>query len=90
MLEDRVIVWRFKPYLGTYPLAAAQAEFTVLYQDNGLAVHDPLEKKTIRLRLPDTDGKWVDEFDKNAVFFDRDGQGNVRAMNIDSVTRFRR
>jgi len=32
----------------------------------------------------------VDEFDKNVVFFDQDGQGNVNAMNIDSVTRFRR
>ncbi len=87
---DSRVPERFRPYLGTYLLAALQAEFTVLYQDNGLAVHDSLEKKTVRLRLPDGEGKWVDEFDKNAVSFDRDGQGTVTAMNIDSVTRFRR
>jgi hypothetical protein len=32
----------------------------------------------------------VDEFDKNAVLFDVDAQGNVQSMKIDSVTRFRR
>ncbi|MBM4025045.1 MAG: transglutaminase domain-containing protein [Planctomycetes bacterium] len=88
--ENGGVPERLRPYLGAYLLAARQAEFTVLHQDNGLAVYDPLEKKTVRLRLPDNEGRWVDEFDKNAVSFDRDGQGNITAMNIDSVTRLRR
>jgi transglutaminase-like putative cysteine protease len=81
---------KFKPYLGKYYLAAVNAEFTVQYQNGGLAVHDPLENKTIGLRPPDEEGRWVDEFDKNAVLFDVDAQGNVQSMKIDSVTRFRR
>jgi transglutaminase-like putative cysteine protease len=81
---------KFRPYLGKYYLAAVHAEFTVLYRKGGLAVHDPLENKTIGLRPPDGEGRWVDEFDKNAILFDLDGQGNVQAMKIDSVTKFRR
>jgi hypothetical protein len=81
---------KFRPYPGKYYLAAVQAEFTVRYQNGGLAVHDPLENRTIGLRPPDAEGRWVDEFDKNAIFFDVDAQGNVQAMKIDSVTKFRR
>jgi transglutaminase-like putative cysteine protease len=81
---------KFRPYLGKYYLAAVHAEFTVQYRNGGLAVHDPLASKTIGLRPPDEEGRWVDEFDKNAILFDVDAQGNVQAMKIDSVTRFRR
>ena len=81
---------RFRPYLGKYFLAALQAEFRVLYRNGSLAIYDPLEKKTVGLRPPDANGRWVDEFDKNTILFDRDGQGSVSAMKIDSTTRFRR
>jgi transglutaminase-like putative cysteine protease len=81
---------KFRPYLGRYYLAAVHAEFTVQYQNGGLAVHDPLENKTIGLRPPDKEGRWVDEFNKNAVLFDVDAQGNVQSMKIDSVTKFHR
>jgi hypothetical protein len=67
-----------------------QAEFTVLYKDGSLAVDDPTVKKIIKLQPPDEKGRWIDEFNKNAIFFDLDDQGNVKAMNIDSVSRFHR
>ncbi|KPJ59219.1 MAG: hypothetical protein AMJ46_11985 [Latescibacteria bacterium DG_63] len=80
----------FRPYLGKYLLAALQAEFTVLYKDNGLAIYDPLEKTTVRLQPPDENGGWLDEFNKNTIFFDKDDEGNIQAMNIDATNRFRR
>jgi hypothetical protein len=80
----------FTPYLGKYLLAALQAEFVVLYRDGGLAIYDPLAIATVRLQPPDEDGRWLDEFDKNTIFFDKDEEGNVQAMNIDAVSKFRR
>lgn len=87
---DNTVPEKFRPYLGKYSLAALQADFTVLYKDGTLAVNDPLEKKTIKLQPPDEKGRWVDEFNKNSIFFDLDDQGNVKAMNIDSVSKFSR
>jgi hypothetical protein len=77
-------------YLGTYLLAAMQAEFTVLYQDGGLAVHNPLENKTIGLQPPDWRGRWRDEYNKNDIFFETNENGGVSMMNIDSINRFAR
>jgi transglutaminase-like putative cysteine protease len=87
---DSNVPEKFRPYLGKYSFAALQAEFTVLYKDGTLAVDDPLEKKTIKLQPPDKKGRWVDEFNKNSIFFDLDDQGNVKSLNIDSVSKFRR
>ena len=81
---------KFRPYLGKYSFAALQADFTVLYKDGSLAIDDPTEKKIVKLKPPDQKGRWVDEFNKNTIFFDLDEQGNVKSMNIDSVSRFRR
>jgi transglutaminase-like putative cysteine protease len=81
---------KFRPYLGKYSLAALQADFTVLYKDGSLAVNDPLEKKTIKLQLPNQKGGWLDEFNKNTIFFELDNQGNVESMKIDSVDKFTR
>jgi transglutaminase-like putative cysteine protease len=87
---DESVPAEFRPYPGKYFLAALQAEFTVQYKDGSLAVDDPLAKQTIKLQLPDEKGRWVDEFNKNAIFFDLDDDGNVKSMNIDSISRFRR
>jgi len=87
---DNNVPERFRPYLGKYSLAALQAEFTVLYKDGSLAVDDPLAKKVVKFQLPDEKGKWVDEFNKNSIFFELDKQGNVESMKIDSVDKFRR
>ena len=80
----------FRPYLGKYSLAALQAEFTVLYKDGYLAVDDPLAKKIIKLQPPNEKGMWVDEFNKNSIFFEKDNKGNITAMKIDSVDKFTR
>ncbi len=87
---DNTVPEKFRPYLGKYSLAALQADFTVLYKDGTLAVDDPMAKKVVKLRPPDEKGRWIDEFNKNSIFFDLDEQGNVKAMNIDSVTKFHR
>ncbi len=81
---------KFRPYLGKYSLAALQAEFTVLYKDGGLAVDDPLAKKLIKLQSPNEKGMWVDEFNKNLIFFEQDNKSNVTTMKIDSVDKFTR
>jgi len=85
---DNNVPEKFRPYLGKYSFAALQAEFTVLYKDGTLAVDDPTVKKVIKLQLPDENRRWVDEFNKNTIFFDLDEQGNVNSMNIDSVSKF--
>ena len=87
---DNSVPKKFRPYLGKYSLAALQAEFTVLYKDGSLAVDDPTVKKVIKLQLPDENRRWVDEFNKNSIFFDLDDQGNVNSMKIDSVSKFLR
>jgi len=81
---------KFRPYLGTYSLAALRADFTVLYKDGSLAVNDPLAKKIVKLQLPNEKGRWLDEFNKNTIFFELDNQGNVESMKIDSVDKFTR
>jgi transglutaminase-like putative cysteine protease len=87
---DNNVPEKFRPYLGKYSFAALQAEFTVLYKDGTLAVDDPTEKKIIKLQPPNENRRWVDEFNKNSIFFDLDDQGNVKSMNIDSVSKFHR
>ncbi len=81
---------KFRPYLGTYSLAALRADFTVLYKNGSLAVDDPLAKKVVKFQLPDEKGRWLDEFNKNTIFFELDNQGNVKSMKIDSVDKFTR
>jgi transglutaminase-like putative cysteine protease len=78
------------PFVGKYSLAAANAEFSVTVQDGRLAVYDPLAKTTIRLQPQGEDGGWLDEFNKNTLFFDKDGQGNITGMRIDAVDSFQR
>ena len=87
---DRDTPEHLQPYLGGYLFAQAQAEFEVVHRDGGLAVRDPLEKETIRLRPPDEQGRWVDEFGKNALTFERDEDGNVTVMHLDVSNRFTR
>jgi transglutaminase-like putative cysteine protease len=87
---DEDIPEEFRPYLGKYLFPQHQAEFTVLYRDGGLAIYDPLKNETIGLQAPDEKGRWLDEFNKNTIFFDIDHQSEVTAMNIDAVNKFRR
>lgn len=64
----------YRPWLGTYPVAIQGIELTVLYQENNLAINDPTEG-VIKLKGPDEEGLWIDQFDKNQVFFEKDAKG---------------
>ena len=81
---------KFKPYLGKYLLAQLGANFEVSFLDSSLAVYDPMAKRTVRLQLPDKNGRWLDEYNKNTTFFTFDDDGKVTRMNIDANSRFQR
>ena len=85
-----VVPAELRPFPGTYLLAQAAAEFKVAYENQSLVVHDPLAKRTVRLRASDTPGSWVDEFGKFTIRFEKDGAGAVTAMLLDGSTVFRR
>lgn len=80
----------FIPYLGTYLFAAINNEFTVLVNNGKLAVYDPTKKDTVELQSPNQDGGWLDEYDKNTVYFEKDSQGNVTGMKIETADKFKR
>ncbi len=69
-----------RPWLGTYPFPLQGVDLTVLYQDNNLAIHDPNEG-IIKFKGPDKDGLWIDQFDKNQVFFEIDSKGRT-VLNV--------
>ena len=77
-----------KPYIGNYYFPAVNAVFRVEYVDKTLGVYDPTENKTIKLQPPGEKGGWLDEFNKNTIYFEKDAKGNVTAMNIDAATKF--
>jgi hypothetical protein len=79
-----------RSYLGQYLFAQANAEFTVLFHEGGLAVYNPMDEETVGLQPPDQSGGWLDEYDKNTIYFDTDKDGNVTAMRIDAANRFER
>lgn len=77
-----------KPYLGKYLFAAINQEFTVSYKDETLVVHDPTENKDIKLQPPNEDDGWLDEFNKNTIYFEKDNEGKVTVLKIDAVNKF--
>jgi len=79
-----------KPYLGNYLFAAINQEFTVSYKDNSLVVHDPTENKDVKLQSPNEKGGWLDEFNKNTIYFEKDKEGNVTTLKIDAANKFSR
>lgn len=87
---DESVPEEFAPYLGTYYFAALQADFTVSYQDGGLALYDPLEKATVRMQPPDEEGWRWDEYNKNQLRFDVDDEGKVTGLRVDSISTLKR
>lgn len=87
---DENIPKEFIPYLGTYLFAAINNDFTVLVNNGKLAVYDPTKKDTVELQSPDQDGGWLDEYNKNTVYFDKDSQGNVTGMKIETADKFKK
>ena len=79
---------KYKPYLGRYLFAAVNAEFTISYDDNTLSIYDPLEKENVKLQQPDANGRWLDEYNKNTIYFDFDKDGKVTSLNIDATNKF--
>jgi transglutaminase-like putative cysteine protease len=79
-----------QPFVGSYLLAQAGAEFKLACEGSSLVVHDPLAKRTVRLRPSGTPGSWVDEFGKFTVRFEKDVAGAVTALLLDGTTVFRR
>ena len=77
-----------KHYLGKYYFAGINQEFTVFYNDNTLVIHDPTKNEDIKLQSPNEDGGWLDEFNKNVVYFDKDDEGNVTALKVDVENSF--
>ena len=90
--ETAQIPEKFRPFVGNYLFAPAQAEFQVSFSDSShsLAVYDPMNRKTVRLQPPDENGRWLDEYGMNTIFFETDDQGQVAQMVIDSNSRFER
>jgi hypothetical protein len=89
VLDDDV-PQEFRPYLGKYFLAAANAEFTITYKRGGLRVHDPLEDKTSSLSSPNEEGGWVSDNDRHTIYFKREDDGRVSALTIDGASKFKR
>lgn len=80
----------YKAYLGNYLFAAVNAEFTVSYDDNTLSIYDPLAKEKVKLQAPDENGKWLDEYNKNTIYFEFDSDGKAIILNIDAASKFER
>ena len=40
------------------------------------------------MQSPNEEGGWMDEFNKNVVYFDKDDEGNVTALKIDVANSF--
>jgi hypothetical protein len=76
------------PYTGRYFFAAVNAEMTVLVQDGRLAVYDPTDKTTARFRPTGKEGEWLDDFGFVMISFEKDAQGQVGLMKIDTADTF--
>jgi ketosteroid isomerase-like protein len=79
-----------RPLLGSYRFAALRADFEVLYDQGSLAIHDPTKKKIVHLRPTKEAGRWIDEYDKNRLTFERGEGGAVTALLMDAATRLER
>jgi transglutaminase-like putative cysteine protease len=85
-LED--VPEQMRPYVGIYDFPQANAELRVFCKNRSLVIHNPLEKRDIKLLPPDERGRWKDEFKKNEIFFERGADGEVSMMKIDAINRF--
>lgn len=66
----------YRPWLGTYPLAMQGITLTLFYQDGSLAINDPSEG-IVKLKGPDDRGIWIDQYDKNQIYFTEDDKGRI-------------
>jgi len=66
----------YRPWLGIYPLTIQGITLTLLYQDGSLAVNDP-SQGIVKLKGPDDRGLWIDQYDKNQIYFTEDDKGRI-------------
>ena len=76
------------PYTGTYYYAAVNADMTVLVQDGRLAVYDPTDKTTALFRPAGQAGEWLDDHGFVTISFEKDAQGQVAVLKIDTADTF--
>lgn len=78
------------PYLGKYYFSAINAELTILTKDKSLAVYDPKNNTTVKLQNTGKEGRWIDEHNKNTVYFEKDPNGNVNGIKLEAANKFLR
>lgn len=74
----------YRPWLGTYPIPMQGITLTILFQDGNLAIDDPNEG-IVKLKGPDEEGLWIDQFDKNQVYFTKDAKERIHLNIIDNT-----
>jgi len=83
--EDNIPL-KYRPYLGKYRIPMRQMDYTVVFRENNLAVHDPTEG-IILLTGPDSEGMWSDQSHRNHISFAMDDRGLVKAMIVHSIEK---
>ena len=53
-----------------------------------MSVYDPTENKSIKLQSQNGSGGWVDEFNKNTIYFESNAEGKITGMKIDARNKF--
>jgi hypothetical protein len=71
-----------KELIGNYQLSQPQATFRVYVEDGKLMVNDPLSNSVITLYKQENSQRWIDEFERNEILFDRNPAGVVTGMTI--------
>jgi hypothetical protein len=74
------------PCLGGYFFPQARAEFTVLWDDDRVTIHNPLEKKNVHFESPDAEGWRLDEYGKHAISFELDDDGKPIALLLNKAS----
>jgi len=80
----------FQPYIGKYYYVRANAIFELIVCDKSLAIFDNMRNDTVQLIPYNKDGKWIDEYNKNIIWFSKNSEGKITKMFLDSRGIFKR
>jgi len=73
------------PFLGSYLLPQAKAEFTVLWDDGRMAVDNPFEEGVVHFDPPDEEGWRLDEHGRHSISFQMDDNGKPIALLLNTA-----
>jgi transglutaminase-like putative cysteine protease len=73
---------KFRAHVGNYILSQPPAEFKVFAEDGVLKVNDPMTKQIVRIDQTDDSMRYIDEFGKNEIVFERNPAGVVTGLTI--------